>query len=256
MPLDNLTLALNGRLPLPLFAAAVTGFDTLVRALSAEVATATTIGWSLADLEGSVEESHINSASLTSVGESGDTESVERVVRAYGQVGKALEHGVPIPYSPPVVEAAKKVVGVLNGAITSIRFETPEEDATISTGVTPQKKVSNLTAYGAVEGTIQTLSRRKGLRFTLYDTQFDKAVSCYLSEGQEDLMRNAWGNRAIVEGRISRDPVSGRPLTLRRITAVEIVEDCRGGFRRARGAVRPPASMPPPEVLVRRLRDG
>lgn len=253
---DNLTLALNGRLPLHLFAVAVTNFDVLLRALSNEIAKSSDIGWALSDLEGLVEDRHVSGAMLTSVGEAQDQESVERVVRAYAQVGKALESGRVIPYSSPVIQAAKKVTGVLNGAITSIRFETPEEDATISSSVAQDAPKSNLVSYGAVEGTVQTLSRRKGLRFTLYDAEYDKAVSCYLGDGQEELMRNVWGNHAIVEGRVSRDRISGRPVAIRRISAVEPVEDHRGGYRRARGAVRVPESMAFPEDLVRRLRDA
>jgi len=256
MAIDNLTMALNGRFPLPLFAETVVDFDTLVRRLSEEIAKPANIRWSLADLQGTADDRFVSSVMLTNIGESKDPESVERVVRGYAQVGKSLESGTPIPYSQNVIAAAKKLAGILNGAITSIRFETPEEDATVRAGVAATPPMPNLVTYGAVEGVVQTLSRRKGLRFTLYDAEFDRAVGCYLDEGQEELMRNAWGNRVIVEGRVSRDPITGRPAAIRRITAVELVGDRREGFRGARGAVLVPASMPLPEVLVRRLRDA
>ena len=89
-----------------------------------------------------------------------------------------------------------------------------------------------------MEGRIETVTRRKGLRFTLYDSLDDKAVSCYLEDGQEKLMRGAWGRRALVEGWVSRDPATGRPLTIRRVSHVELLPDVEsGGYRRARGVV-------------------
>ena len=254
---DNLTLALDGRLPLDLFAEAIRDLDTLVRALSLEIAKPAEIAWTLADLQCTPEDRYVSGALVTSIGDAADVASVERVVRAYALVGKALEARTIVPYSPAVVTAATKLVSVLNGAITSMRFQTPEEDATVqAAGLMPALAPASLVANGAVEGTVETLSRRKGLRFTLYDTHFDRAVSCYLNTGQEDVVRSAWGNRAIVEGRITREPIAGRPVIIRDITAVEVIEHRPGGFKRARGAVPVPPSAPPPEEFVRRLRDA
>ena len=56
-------------------------------------------------------------------------------------------------------------------------------------GTAPDQRMPNLVTYGAIEGRVQSLSQRKGLRFTLYYQEFDRAVSCYLSEGQEERMR-------------------------------------------------------------------
>src|SRR5437867_4108299 len=106
MAIDNLTLALNGRLPLPLFAEAVGDFDALVRSLSEEIAKAAHIVWALADIQGTAEDRYVTSAMLTSVGEAEDLESVERVVRAYARVGKSLESRTAIPYPGAVMEAA------------------------------------------------------------------------------------------------------------------------------------------------------
>ena len=114
-----------------------------------------------------------------------------------------------------------------------------------------------MSAYGAVEGRIETLTRRKGLRFTLYDTLNDKAVSCYLEEGHEVLMRGAWGRRAIVEGWVGRDPVTGRPLTIRRVRHIEILSDAESGtYRRARGVVPVGADGLSAEDAVRRVRNS
>ena len=83
-------------------------------------------------------------------------------------------------------------------------------------------------AYGGVTGRIQTLSSRGGLRFTLFDTLFDRAVSCYLAEGQEELMRDVWGRMAVVEGLVTRDRATGRPQVIRSVRGVTVVRGATG----------------------------
>lgn len=132
---------------------------------------------------------------------------VERVVQAYTATGRSLALGAPIPYPGPVTREARALSEVLNGKITAIRFETAEEDVVIQgpwgQAHPPLQDYGKLAAYGAIAGRIQTLSNRQGLRFTLYDSLHDRAVSCYLQEGQEELLRNLWGTRAIVHGWVS-----------------------------------------------------
>lgn len=96
-----------------------------------------------------------------------------------------------------------------------------------------------LQAYGAIEGRVQTLTSHGGLRFVLYDALFGKAVYCYLEAGNEELMRGAWDRRAVVEGWVSRDPTTGRPVSVRRVSVVNLLDDLeRGSYRKARGARR------------------
>ena len=115
-----------------------------------------------------------------------------------------------------------------------------------------------MTAYGAIEGVVQALSMRRGLRFTLYDTIFDKAVSCYLKEGRESIMRDAWGRRAIVEGTVARDSDTVRAVTVRQVSGVEIMPDPEPGSYRLARAVSPrrPDDGLLPEDRIRRLRDA
>jgi hypothetical protein len=111
-------------------------------------------------------------------------------------------------------------------------------------------------AYGAVEGRIQTLTSRGGLRFTLYDSLHDKAVSCYLAEDLEDIMRDAWGRRAIIEGRVSRDAKSGRPLAVRGITTLQVLpEIAPEKYRDLRGIARSTSGLSVEEA-IKRLRDA
>lgn len=104
---------------------------------------------------------------------------------------------------------------------------------------------------------MQTLSSRGSLRFTLYDLVFDKAVSCYLEPGHEETMRGVWGKLASVEGWVTRDTLTGRPISVRRITSVQPRREVEpGSFREARGAVRAGPDAERPEVAIRRMRDG
>ena len=112
-------------------------------------------------------------------------------------------------------------------------------------------------AYGGVTGRIQTLSSRGGLRFTLFDTLFDRAVSCYLAEGQEELMRDVWGRMAVVEGLVTRDRVTGRPQVIRGVRRVAIVREADpDAYLASRGVLREGTARRSPEEAIRELRSA
>jgi len=107
--------------------------------------------------------------------------------------------------------------------------------------------------YGTLRGRVETLSRHLKLSFRLYELATDAAVICHMAPDTEETMRNVWGHLADVTGTISRDPNTDKPRSMKSITSVEpVVEGTRGGWRRARGALR---SETPAEVLIRCLRD-
>ena len=107
--------------------------------------------------------------------------------------------------------------------------------------------------FGTLRGRVETLSRHKKLNFRLYESATGAPVTCHMSPETEETMRDVWGYIADVTGTISRDSDTDRPRSMRSITNVEPVEEGgRGGWRRARGALR---SNTPAEVLIRRLRD-
>jgi hypothetical protein len=254
MRLDSVTIVLAGDVPLTAFAKAITRFDALVRGLSGEVG-APELEWVIEDLE--------RSSALATVRGVGDPERVTQVVQAYGKLGKSLEGNVPLDsHSRAVRIAAHGLRAILGGRVESIRLETAEGDATIRAAsptlrlVTPGE-VSRpmVAAYGAIEGRVQTLSNRGGLRFTLYDLLHDRAVSCYLQEGHEEIMRDAWGKVAAVGGWISRDPLTGRPTTIRQVTTVRVVPELKVSYRDAR-SVSPPKTDLLPEHAIRRLRNA
>ncbi|MGH2365599.1 MAG: hypothetical protein ACRDHX_13235 [Chloroflexota bacterium] len=252
---DTVTIRLDGNVPLDVFAVAVRHFNDLVSALTSEIAPSARISWPLADLQ-------TGSALIAARGVAARPENadrVERVVRAFALVGKALEDGRPIPYSLKVSEPASNIVRLLDGAISAVRFETASDDATVVSPLGPNVRAMPrvLRAFGAVEGRVQTLMSRAGLRFTLFDSLHDRAVSCYLHEDQAEIMRGAWGRWARVHGWVSRDEANGRPFAIREIKKVEVLQDWEpGSYRRALGVLPYDPKLPLPEERLRKLRDG
>ena len=244
---DTLTLALNGEVPLPEFAQAIGHLDDLVRALSNELVSDTAVEWVIDRLES-------GSAIATVRGYSETPEAVSKIVQAYETVGTHLQTNTPIPYSAKVSDSAHALTKVLNGKITSLRFETANQDIVIS-GQRQLTSKKPSYSYGTLKGTVQTLSRRRGVQFTLYDALLDRPISCYLKEGDEDLIRDKWGKKVLVSGLIGRDNETGRPFAVRQVTSIREYESNPGSYARARGVLKLPEGDTP-ESVIRELRDG
>ncbi|MDQ3692079.1 MAG: hypothetical protein M3464_00420 [Chloroflexota bacterium] len=251
MPNSTMTIAFNGEVSLDSLVRAITNFRSLVNALTAEVSPGARIDWWIDDLQG-------GSAIATIRGQSPTMEAVEPIADAYLVVGRALAEGRKVPYSPRVANEATALTKLIGDDITSIRFETEEDDATIVDPADVGHRPPVSAAYGAVEGRIQTLTSRESMRFTLYDAVYDRAVSCYVEAGQQDIMRNAWDRRAIVEGWVSRDTATGRPLTIRRVQRITLRDDVVPGsaIRAARGIAPLGPGAPAAAEAIRWLRDG
>jgi len=251
MSSNTLTLALSGEVTLLDLHQALDGLRHLVYALSDEIATDAKVEWY-------VEELSAGSALATFRGDSPEEAVVDRVVQAYGLVGTSLEKAEPIPYSERVRKGAQDIARLVDGRITAIRFETASTQATI-TGAAKKGLPSPGLVFsrGVLKGLVQTLTSRGSLRFTLYDSIFDRAVSCYLRQGQEEIMRGSWGNFVHVSGRIGREPERGRPVIVRDISDVRVTTTLEpGSYRRARAILRGEKPADPAEEAIRRLRDA
>lgn len=246
---DTLSFELLGDIDLTTYAHAIQRFRGLVEALTEDVAHGIAIVWNIKTLSA-------GSALAEIRGESDRIDVVERVVRGYAEVGRALEKNAAIPFSDRVIKEARAITGILDGKITSIRFETPDEDIIINTPFGTPPEIQPHRSYGTVKGRVETLSRRKGLRFIIYEALSDRAVSCYVSERDEQLLRDIWGRKVIVEGLVTRDPLSGQPFTVRDVSSIAPFPDSGpGGYQDARGAVPIEKGMIPPEDAIRRGRD-
>ena len=242
----TLTFELGGEVKIDDLEKGVARFRRLVSALATGVA----VTWVVEDL-------NIGSATITVRAESSNAAGVERVLEDYASVGYSLAEGEPLQHTRGNVTKAAHEIALLAETHEYIRFETPYTDYTIySNGTALQKSDSPSSAIGVVTGTVQTLSNRVGLTFNLYDIIHDKSVRCYLKPGQEELMREAWGKRTRVTGTVSRESDSGRPIAIRDILKVELVEEVQpGSYELAKGAVPWQPGDMPPEEAVRRVRD-
>jgi hypothetical protein len=214
MSQNILTFALDGEITLAEYSEAMKRFRSFVGALSQEVGRNTKIDWRIDELQAGNAIAMIH-------GNSAHPDIVDSVVHAYARVGTALERGEPIPYSDIVRRRAYHIQKLVKGSINSIRFETPFSDALIARGSRRDDGTELISAHqtdkatikkshGQIRGTVQTLTNRGGLKFTLYDSIFDSPISCYLSEGQEEIMRGLWGRKVIVSGIIGREPYQQR----------------------------------------------
>ena len=251
---ETVTVALEGPdISLASFVAATSALDALLKALTSEVAKGAKLSWDIDSLEA-------GSAIATVVGRliSGDPDAPAQVRVAYEKVGEALMQRTPVPYSHAVRRQAQLLQSVLDDHVAAIRLETESRDTLTKDQQFQVSQQAPLVSLGAVEGRIQALSSRRGLRFTLYDIIEDRAVGCYLQPGEEGMMRELWGRRAIVEGEVRRDPQSGRPTKIRRVTAVEPVPEdpAPRSWREARGALARVWDGTPAEDAIRKIRDA
>ncbi len=247
---EILTIALDGEITLADLAEAMQRFQALVDALAEEVAGDARIEWRLEDVQ-------IGSALATLRAASPDPEASESVVRAFAAVGAALQRQDPIPYSADVQRRTTALTQAIKGSVSAIRFETPFSDALIPNRreARPAGKITY--SFGEIKGTVETLSRRHGLRFMLYDPTFNRAISCYLDEGQEELVRDVWGRSVIVSGQIGREPIQQRPVVIRHIREVRVLDETPGGdYRRARGVLQAEQDGDRPEARIRSMRDA
>lgn len=275
--MDTLTIIMEGEVPLGEFARTVSSFYELVRALSVEVG-APDLDWVLDDLQ--------FSSAVATARASQNPESAAKVVSAYADVAHSLETGTPIGYSPRISSAAEKVISISDARVKALRFETPFREAVVRLRhegtVEPRKTIAEPTETGAeaahpslvskrpvittaspatlggLQGRVQVLSNRGGLRFTIYDLLYDKAVSCYVAEGKEELLRDVWGKLAVVEGMITRDALTGRPLAIRHVSNITPLQDTQPksrDYEDARGSF-PRFVDTSPEDAIRRLRDA
>jgi len=255
----NVTLAIDGDVALDEFAAAVGDLAKLMKSLTEDSAGGGSSGvrWVIDRLDG-------GSALVTARAEGGDAEIAERA--ADGFVGIAQAAGAAHPgasrdgYSPAALEAFDRLRSIVSDRVPAVRFENERADATVRydpDAAGPGVSGARTIALGAVEGLVQAPGNRGGSRFVLYDLVFGGAVSCYLDPGREDMMFDAWGRRAIVEGDIGRSTSDGRPLTIRSVSRISLVDDPPAdSYRRARGAVPLRPGAPMPEETIRAIRDA
>ena len=248
MSKTTLTYEMGGQVELKDLENGITLFTRLVYSLTPR----TGVAWVVEDLQP-------GSAIVTLRGEADDPTKVERIIDEYEKIGSSLsQHETPSHGKTGVIQAAREIA-VFAGSREYVRLGTPDQEYIIyGNGVASDNiPIQPSVSIGAVTGRVQTLSSRAGLRFNLYDTVHDRSVTCYLKSGQEEVMREVWGNWATVVGRVSRDSVTGKPISIRHIQKVERLDEVTlGAYQEARGAVPWQPGDMLPEEAIRLLRDA
>jgi hypothetical protein len=250
---DIVTLVMGGRPTLSNFADGVRHFGDLVQALTADESRDSAVEWLLDDLQ-------FGSAVISIRGQ-GPATPINRIVQSYQRVGAELATGHQEVVTGRAQRAIRGLLSILDGHVDHIRFETAEGESIVRASATeaaslPEGGAFPIAAHGTVEGHVQSMSNRRSLRFTLYDVLWDQAVSCYLTAQNEELLADVWDRLVIVEGRVNRDPLTGRPTSVRDIISVRPVE--RGdpeAYLQARGAVTARAGAMSAEELLKRVWD-
>ncbi len=244
---DTITFELGSEVDLAKLFDGIKHFKSLVEAITEN-----------ANVEWLVEDLQAGSARATLRGKAQDQSQVERVVDQYNQVGNALEgHGSLIEFPYRVQEAASHIQRFA-GTVDYVLLETISASHTISgNGASIDKPTDSWTSLGEITGQVQLITNRGNLRFSLYDALFNKAITCYLRAGQEAMMRKAWDRQVVVFGNITRIGPLGRPVSIRDIKDIEVLESpISGAYRKARGAIPWKEGDMLPEDAIRALRDG
>ena len=250
---DLVTFRLDGEVTIDKLSDAFARFSALLEVL--HKSHGANVRWVLAGLD-------YGSAAATAQAVPLDSEAEEHVAAMcddFLRAAQQVERGDINP-KRPLLGVVRELTEIADGD-NPIVFEAGGEEVIFvapADSLTPEDEVAKqpqtTKSLGTVRGRMETLSQRNALRFSIYELVNDKAVSCYPHPDYKDVMRNAWGHIADVTGTITRDVVTGRPLWIRRVTRVEVIEEGEpDGYRRARGALR---TSQPAEQAVRRMRDA
>jgi hypothetical protein len=246
---DSVTFRLDGELTIEKVSDAFVRFRAVLEALEQDQDAH--VRWVLAGLD-------YGSAGITARAEPLDDEAVAKIpimAERYLDAGRQVSTGTPVQ-GRPLLRVVRDLTDIADEA-NRVILETADDDVIFTAPVlvpVPTAEPQTTKSLGTVRGRVETLSHRKGFRFTLYELASDRPVSCYLQADHETLMRDVWGHIADVTGVVTRDAVTGRPIAVRRVTSVDVVPEGETmGFLRARGAV---GGSEPAERVIRRIRDA
>lgn len=245
---DSVTFRIDGELTIETVADAFARFRKVLQALERDQSAH--VRWVLAGLD-------YGSASITARAEPLDDDAalkIPKLAERYLAAGREVSGGV-FDQALPLLRLVRDLAEVADEQ-HRVTLETADDELIFTAPVSASASTGAQTtkSLGTVRGRVETLSHRKGFRFTLYELASDRPVSCYLQPDHEDQMRDAWGHVADVTGVVTRDAGSGRPLAIRRVTSVDVVmEGDAMGFLRARGVV---GGTEPAEAVIRRIRDA
>ncbi len=232
----------------------------------------------LAEISKQVGQHHVLSLSvegfnfssvITEVSGEFDAEAAAvQFTQSYDSLGRGLREGNLIDVPVPLQEAGKILLNVAridngDGLILSsetgdfaISFERKRGEAD-----GPRTIPDKVIAYGVLSGWLTALSNRGLLMAVIFAEFNDRAVRCFLSADQQERARKLWDQHVTVQGLINRDPVSGRPLSVKDIISIAPRATYEGEYdkfawRKARGMLKHVHPELSSEELIRMARDA
>lgn len=250
----SLTVTFGGDVTLPLLAQALTGLNELLKVLGDDLGSESA-EWVVENLEigGGV-------AIVRGYGE--DTDAIATTIGSAIEAVRVVERDSARSLTASVARAARKLTQVVDGVVHFLILESGEEEVSIVAGEkSTERQQERVSAFGSVTGVVRTLSRSRGLFFTVADESYGRTVTCRfgpeLSASMADTMRDLWDRRAIVEGIVVRDRRTGHPIHVANVERVTAAPQWSpGAFLRARGVLESPCNAEAPEATIRRLRDA
>lgn len=216
---DAITMKLDGVVSLEDYAKALSAFNKLVAAIQIEVLGGEETVWVVEDLAAGSAKTSLKGESKTS-----DKAGVNRITKYYAETITKLRQGRASELSEQIRKPIEQLLGLINGRVTSVAFSTGDDEVVITDNFfTVEDNLPVIERFGAIKGRIETLIARKGLQFSLYEHISNKRISCSASQQFAEDLRSAWGKTAIVEGWIKRNPLTGEPMSIAKITKIEVV---------------------------------
>jgi hypothetical protein len=199
-----------------------------------------------------------------------DPQIADAFTREHDRFSRALRDGNIIDFPPPLQRSGKQLLKAAKlDSADEIIMSSDSGDVVIglassSTMVTMVAPVATgsdaVTAHGGVVGVLQSISSRGSLRAVVFDEINDKAVRCLISPEQHDEVGALWDQLVEVRGLVSRDPHTGRPLSVREVKSIRGVEKHFGeadenAWLRARGVLKNAYPGLSSVDLIRMVRD-
>ena len=120
---------------------------------------------------------------------------------------------------------------------------------------TPLNDTSPRDSFRPIEGTAEKLAQGHAARFAEYPDDISRGVPCYLSDEDEARMAGPLRKRVRVDGLLQRDSSFGRPLSIRNVTNIEVLEPPATEPADLWG-ILPAAGDRKPEEIIRAAWDG
>jgi len=239
---NELTLALDGEVTLRDFSKAMLRFREMVEALEKEVDPKAKIDWVIDNLQKKCAIASVRGIPVTPK----DRSTIKRVRSEFIEIGRRVVHGETLSNYAPVIQAVTGLRKLINGRITSIRFETTEKRYVIKkqTVFAPTESYWHTDTFGGARGRIQSISDRQFLHFTLYEYDDDHAITCSFPKdttqvARKEEMRNLWGKMAYVQGIVTRDEQTDLLKSIQDISSINVIDERQPKeWREAQGCAR------------------